>query len=268
MTAELCRHVDGARHPLADPAYVDTCRRRLAADGALVLPGFFRAEVVSRVVAHEGHRADEAFYASSEHNVYVTEPDSALPPTHAYNRQVASSKGLLADDQIGADSPLRELYQDPSVRAFLSAVVGVDQLYGYADDLSSINVHFAAEGQELGWHFDNSAFAVTMLLQAPERGGRFEYVAGVRGDDIAPDVEYEAVLGVLDGEASIARLEFDPGDLVLFRGHDALHRVTPTRGTVTRMLVVFAFNDRPGVRLSESALATFYGRRARRVDPR
>jgi hypothetical protein len=57
-------------------------------------------------------------------------------------------------------------------------------------------------------------------------------------------------------------LAFDPGDLVVFRGRNAIHRVTPTLGNVTRMLVVFAFNDQPGVALSESALTTFYGRTA------
>ena len=33
-------------------------------------------------------------------------------------------------------------------------------------------------------------------------------------------------------------------------------------GAVTRMLVVFAYNDQPGIGLSESALTTFYGRTA------
>jgi hypothetical protein len=41
-----------------------------------------------------------------------------------------------------------------------------------------------------------------------------------------------------------------------------MHRVTPTIGAVTRLLVVFAFNDRPGIGLSDSALLTFYGRTA------
>jgi len=36
--------------------------------------------------------------------------------------------------------------------------------------------------------------------------------------------------------------------------------VTTSVGDTTRMLVVFAFNDEPGVTLSESALETFYGR--------
>ena len=65
---------------------------------------------------------------------------------------------------------------------------------------------------------------------------------------------------VLDGDEPVRTLDFDPGDLVLFRGRNAMHRVTPTRGETTRILVVFAYNDQPGVALSESALQTFYGR--------
>ena len=37
--------------------------------------------------------------------------------------------------------------------------------YPYEDPLSSINIHYASEGQELGWHFDNSSFAITLLLE-------------------------------------------------------------------------------------------------------
>ena len=50
------------------------------------------------------------------------------------------------------------------------------------------------------------------------------------------------------------------GDLMLFRGRDALHRVTPSQGEITRMLVVLAYNAEPNVSLSESARMTFYGR--------
>ncbi|MEM9894155.1 MAG: 2OG-Fe(II) oxygenase [Actinomycetota bacterium] len=251
--------IDVDRHPLGDDGYVEACRARLHADGALVLAGFFTAEVIERLVAESAGREGDAFHADSTHNVYLTAPDPALAPGHPFNRQVASSKGLIADDQIPADSPLRAIYGDPAFRAFLCAVLGVAEIHPYADDLSSINVHFAAEGRELGWHFDNSSFAVTMLLQAPEGGGVFEYVPGVR-DAETGDQAYDRVGAVLDGGEPVLTLAFDPGDLVLFRGRDALHRVTPTEGATTRMLVVFAFNDRPGVGLSTSALRTFYGR--------
>ena len=253
--------IDRVRHPIDDPDHRRRCREVLDVAGALVLDGFFSAEAIARVVADTAPREAESFYAGSTHNVYLTPPDPGLPEDHAFNRQVASSKGLLADDQVPADSPLRTVYDDPAFRDFLCAVLGIEAIHPYADHLSSINVHFASAGRELGWHFDNSSFAVTMLLQAPEDGGRFEYVPAVR-DSAAGDMGYNVVDAVLDGIHPVEALDFEPGALVLFRGRDALHRVTPTEGSVTRLLVVFAFNDQPGVGLSDSALRTFYGRTA------
>lgn len=254
-------HLDTNRHPIADRDYIGRCRQRLGDAGALVLHGFFTPDAVCEVVAESGHRAAEAYYSRSTHNVYLTPPDPTLPEEHAFNRQVASSKGLLADDQIPGRSPLREVYDDADFRAFLRGVLDVAELHPYDDDLSSINVHFASAGQELGWHFDNSSFAVTMLLRAPEAGGAFEYVRDVRDADRG-DMGFERVASVLDGVEPVETLDLAPGDLALFRGRDALHRVTPTQGSVTRMLVVFAFNSEPDLGLSESALMTFYGRTA------
>lgn len=251
--------IDSDRYPLAAPSLRQSCRERLTEDGALVLPGFFTTKAVAQAVAESAGRQSEAFYADSTHNVYLTPPNPDLPDDHPFNRQVRSSKGLLADDQIADDSPLRAVYGDAAFRGFLCAVLGIDSIHPYADRLSSINVHFAPEGHELGWHFDNSSFAVTALLQAPDAGGRFEYVPDAR-DSSAGEMAWDTVDAVLDGKAPVRTLQFDCGDLVLFRGRDALHRVTPTEGETTRMLVVFAFNDRPGVALSESALRTFYGR--------
>ncbi len=251
--------IDTDRHPIADDAYAASCRARLDAEGAIVLDGFFSPATVAEVVAQFAGREGEAFYADSTHNVYLTPPDETLAEDHPFNRQVLSTKGLLADDQIPARSPLRDVYDDPTFRTFLADVLGIDQVFPYADALSSINVHFASAGRELGWHFDNSSFAVTMLLQAPEGGGVFEYVAEVR-DAAAGDQAFDRVAAVLDGHEPVQTLRFDPGSLVLFRGRDAIHRVTPVEGDRTRMLVVFAFNDEPGVRLSPSALETFYGR--------
>lgn len=250
------RLIDTEAHPIHDDRYRANCRSTLRSDGALVLRGFFEPQMIARVVADSTARETEAFYAASTHNVWLTDPDPTLPAGHSYNRQVVSSKGLIADDQVPRDSPLRDVYDDAGFRGFLCSVLEIDEIHPYADELSSINVHFASEGRELGWHFDNSSFAVTMLLQAPDGGGRFEFVADVRTDPAVHD----RIDHILDGSEPVRTLDFAPGDLVLFRGHDALHRVTPTEGDTTRLLVVFAYNDRPGIGLSESALRTFYGR--------
>lgn len=251
--------VNEAHHPIGDAAYAASCRTQLEAAGALVLAKFFSAETIARIVDESSHHEADAFYANSTHNVYLTPPDPEVDADHPRNRQIVSSKGLIADDQVPQDSPLRDVYEDATFRSFLCRVLGIDEIYPYADSLSSINVHFAAEGMELGWHFDNSSFAVTMLLQAPEAGGVFEYVPAVRDAD-SGDMAYARVRDVLDSEEPASNLWFEPGDLVLFRGRDALHRITPTEGSITRMLVVFAFNDQPDIGLSDSALMTFYGR--------
>ena len=65
---------------------------------------------------------------------------------------------------------------------------------------------------------------------------------------------------VLKGEVEAQAIPMGAGDLMLFRGRDALHRVTPSQGEITRMLVVLAYNAEPNVALSESARMTFYGR--------
>jgi hypothetical protein len=138
-------------------------------------------------------------------------------------------------------------------------VLGEKALYKYADDLSSINVHFASEGQELGWHFDNSSFAITLMIQQPKAGGAFEYVKNVRDADHG-EMNVEAVDQVLNGDVAVSSLEIEEGSLALFRGRNSMHRVTPTEGDTTRMLVVLAYNGQPGIELSESARMTFYGR--------
>ncbi len=251
--------VDLARHPIDQAGFRTTCRNELARTGVLVLARFFTEAAVEQVVADFAGRESEAFYARSTHNVWLTDPDPARDPGHVFNRQIVSTKGLLADDQISDQSPLKSLYGDERFRGFIATTVGLDQVYPYADPVSSVNMHFHRDGEELGWHFDNSAFAVTAPFQLPEAGGRFEYVPALRDSD-NDDQNFDGVAAVLDGERSVERLTFAPGDLVVFRGRDALHRVTPSQGDRTRLLAVFAFNEHQGIRLSPSAMETFYGR--------
>ena len=132
-------------------------------------------------------------------------------------------------------------------------------LYKYDDNLSSINIHYANQGQELGWHFDNSSFAITLLIQKPDGGGKFEYIRDFR--DVDNTIKnYQKISDLLDNKFSPDILAMEPGSLVLFRGRNAIHRVTPTKGTKMRILSVLAYNSRPGVKLSESARMTFFGK--------
>lgn len=251
--------IDLARYPLEDQAFRADCKARLDATGALVMPDFLTADAAESIRQEGEAERHAAFFRPERHNVYLTPPDPSYPDEHPRNRTVLSTKGCIADDQIPAASSLHALYDAPEFRAFLCAVLDEEQLYDYADPLSSINLHYAERGQELGWHFDNSSFAVTLMIRPAEQGGAFEYVGGVRDAD-AGDMNFEAVEQILDGQVEPQRLEMAAGTLVLFRGRNALHRVAPVEGKGTRMLVVLAYNSAPGIALSESARMTFYGR--------
>ena len=120
-------------------------------------------------------------------------------------------------------------------------------------------MHYADEGQELGWHFDNSEFAITLLLQAPQSGGQFEFVRDLRYSK-DEEINFAGVAAVLDGNAVIERPSVTPGTLMLFRGRNAMHRVTPTIDRTTRILVVLAYNIEPGIALSKAARIPFFGR--------
>jgi len=251
--------IDMERYPLAVEEFTETCRETLDRDGCLVLPGFLTSAAIESVRAEGDHKQSLAWYCEQKHNVYLTPPDPDFAMDHPRNREVASSKGCITDDQIGADSPLRTIYDSDGFRQFLCSVLGEQALHEYADPLSSINVHYASQGEELGWHFDNSSFAITLMIRRPEKGGKFEFIRGIR-DSEAGEMRFDAVQQVLDGELSPDSLSMDAGALVLFRGRNAIHRVTPVEGSVTRMLVVLAYNSEPGIALSESARMTFYGR--------
>ena len=251
--------IDLDAHPLGDSAYIATAKAALDTDGVVCLDGFLRATALQKMIDQAQQTADLAYFTKGTHNVYLTPRDESLPDTHVFNRQISSSKGCITTDQVPANSGLHVIYNDPLFQSFIAQTVGQDAVYPYADPLSSINVHYAGDTQELGWHFDNSSFAITLLLQAPDAGGSFEYVKDLRDAD-AGEMNFAGVSDVLDNKTPTTTLTINPGMLVLFRGRNAMHRVTPTIGDTTRYLVVLAYNDRPNIALSESARMTFFGR--------
>lgn len=251
--------VDLNRYALDDEDFRRQCRQLLSDNGVLVLSEFLTPTAIASIREEGEVNRHLAYFTAARHNIYIDDPDPALPADHPRNREVASSKGCITTDQIPADSALRVLYDSPEFREFLVDVLKVDELHEYADPLSSINLHYASNGQELGWHYDNSSFAITLLIQKPDGGGVFEYVKDVRDAD-AGEMNYEFSGKILDGEIEPERLDMEPGALVLFRGRNSMHRVTPTVGDRPRMLVVLAYNTEPGIALSESARMTFFGR--------
>ena len=247
------------KFPITDPKFKNSCKGLLDRKGALNLKKFLLPAAIKKIREEGIKKQHLAYYVKNKHNVYLTADDPSYPDNHPRNRQITSSKGCIQDDQIPQDSPLHTLYNSDIFKNFLSYVLGEQALYKFADSLSSINLHYASKGQELGWHFDNSSFATTLLIQRPEGGGIFEYVENVR-DAVAGEMNYTAVNDILNNATSTKKFNVPEGTLTLFRGQNALHRVTPTQGERTRMLAVFAYNSKQGVAISPETSMIFYGR--------
>jgi hypothetical protein len=255
---KLAEIVDIATYPMTADSSA-SCAQTLERDGVLVLPDFITPPALATMQAEAADGAKDAYFCAQNHSVYLTPKSADFAADHPANRQVVSSKGCICDDAIDAASPLRTLYDDTAFRDFVRGVTGEAELHSYADPLSSINIHYAGRGQELGWHFDNSSFAITLLIQKPDAGARFEYIKDLRDAD-AGEMNYDGVADLLDGRVAPQELQMEPGTLVLFRGRNSIHRVSPNESDRMRMLAVLAYNAQAGVALSESARMTFYGR--------
>ena len=239
--------------------FADKCRQKLSDTGVLILPQFLLPKALNQIKKEARTRAHLAYFTKKTHNIYLSEPDTSLPETHIFNRQVKSSKGCITTDQIQSESGLHVIYNNSKFKKFIAHVVQENAIYPYADPLSGINIHYAREGEELGWHFDNSSFAITLLLQIPKEGGVFQYVSDLRNNN-SEEMNFDAVEAVLNDKAPVKTLHMEEGTLVLFKGLNSLHRVTPTIGNRIRILVVLAYNNKAGVSLSETARMTFFGR--------
>lgn len=251
--------VDLTRYPIDDPDFCANYRAGFDEQGILVMPQFITPAAIKTIHAEGLEKQDNVYAKTEKHTVYLSPVDPDYAADHTRNRLVTSSKGCITDDMVAKNSALRILYNSTVFRNFLCQILGEAALYEYADPLSSINLHYAETGQELGWHFDNSSFAITLMIQPPEQSGAFEYVRDVRDAD-AGDMNYDGVANVLNGTTKVEHLKADAGTLVLFRGRNALHRVAPNEGQQTRMLAVLAYNSKPGISLSKEARMTFFGR--------
>ena len=112
----------------------------------------------------------------------------------------------------------------------------------------------------MGWHFDNSSFAITLMINDVSAGGEFEYTQPIRGTTVEKDKEFKNVSMVLNNKFQTTKVTMKPGGLLLFNGKNSMHIVKKVKSNETRILAVLAYNDKPGVSLSTSAQMSFYGK--------
>ena len=246
------------QHPIQESDYSKSCKDQLDSTGALVMEDFLNSDTVESLQAEARELRPLAYFCHQNHNAYLLDPDTDFPAEHIRNLEQVSDKGCITHDQVPENSLLRTLYEWPDFRNFLKQVLG-EPVFPYSDTLSSININYYEQGQQLGWHFDNASFAVTLMLQSPGQGGEFEYREMVRNCE-KDDLAFADTEAVVKGKLQPKTLAIGDGSLVLFRGRNSLHRVAPVVSEHARILVTLNFNTEPGIMLSELARMAFFGR--------
>jgi len=257
--------LDLDRYPLDQPgsaglaALVAQARADLAEEGMFSLAGFLRPEALNDAVARLAPRFDtEAFSHARSHNIYFRKEVPGLPADHPALKLHVSTNRTLCGDQTGA--LLDRIYEWPAIAAFLAATMDKPALHVMDDPLARVNAMRYGKGEALNWHFDRSEFTTTLLLQAPAQGGLFEYRTGLRSDQ---DPNYDGVARMLaGGDPELKSITLTEGTLNVFRGRNTAHRVTPVQGDRDRIVAVFSYYDRPGMRMTEDEQRGFYGRAA------
>jgi hypothetical protein len=258
--------LDLKRFPLDKPgspewqALVQRCQADLDEAGMFNLEGLVRPEAIDRALGEIKPVMETlSFTHRRSHNIYFKKDIAGLPADHPALRRVETINHTVCSDQIPDSVPLW-IYEWPQFAVFLAATMKKEMLFIMRDPLARVNVIAYREGEALNWHFDRSEFTTTLLLQAPDAGGEFQYRSDLRTD---ADPNYDGVARLLAGQdKEVKMLQLSAGTLNVFKGKNTAHRVTPAKGNRERIVAVFSYYERPGVMFSKEEQVGFYGRAA------
>lgn len=261
MRTDVSEIIDLERYPIDGirdgPGQVlaGQCRETYRETGMCLLEGFVRGSALEKLVAEVEGCLEHAFFCDGSHNAYLTDSPSRTDVPHL--RQERTFVGSVPYDRLPRHGRLNALYLWDPLKDFIGFVLGKPEFHRFADPLGACSVNVFVEGGVHGWHFDESEYTVTLMLQAPESGGGFECVPLVR----ETESEHRTVSAVLDGDREhVVTLPFPPGALLIFGGRQSLHRVTPIVGKRPRLVPVLCYAEQSGMKNSESVRRLFWGR--------
>jgi hypothetical protein len=285
--------VSGDTHTLLSSAEAQTAtqyaRMEFNNKGAVSFPKFLTDEAIQSAVQDLRRQEDHAFTTDDVHTAYLNDVDLAqFSENSVYNHEMRTVVASTAYDELGSDSVLRSFYHDPRLLRMVSLIVG-KELYLSDDPLGCCSVNVFRPGYHHSFHFDESEFSVTLMLQPAEDGGSglFQYTNPLRHDDkdlalehtanviqeydaaglkgkvlseARPQRDHQSVDENKTSETVLHTLDFSPGTLLVLAGSKSLHRVTQIRGNCSRLVAVLTFASKPGFCNSAAVQKMFWGR--------
>ncbi|MEZ5925179.1 MAG: hypothetical protein R3D57_12430 [Hyphomicrobiaceae bacterium] len=269
MSFELSTVIDTDRYPILDlenlagRELLSRCHAELAESGAVNLQGFIRPDAVQALAREAQALEPLAFRKDKVRNAYFTDDDAALAVDHPLRAFFPLKMAQLAHDLIPRSALIDELYRTPALTDFIRRVLGKDALYPMADRFQALNLAYLKAGDLQPWHYDHGEFTVTLLLQAAEAGGEFEYVPRLRTPD---DERFDDVKRLFAGtHPDVRQLARAAGTLTIFQGMYAMHRVTEVSGSLSRITAILSYDSKPDSIASEVVNVAIYGPRVAEV---
>ncbi|WP_319544785.1 hypothetical protein [Ruegeria conchae] len=258
--------VDLGRYPIDRPdsygyrQLIADLRRDLDVDGCAVLPSFVHEEGLEKLIAEADEVAPKAHRSFNRTNAYFTQDDPSFGIGHPIRRFFDRSNAFVPADNFAASSPLRRIYEYEGFMPFIREALNEpeDRFFRYDDPLADVIINVVEKGGGFPWHFDTNNYTVTLAIQNGEAGGAFEYAPNLRTSE---DENFIGVAAILDGSRrGVHQLELQPGDLQIFKGRYALHRVAPVEGDRKRYVGIFSFVETEGMCGGVERTRQLYGR--------
>jgi hypothetical protein len=241
-----------------DWSFVAEGRAQMADTGACEIPNFVRAEAMPAFIEDARRIAPLAYRHGGLGTVYLGFPDESFPIDHPQQWLGQYDLGAVAYDLFPPESPIRRFYEWPEFTRFLAAILGLDEIFPFADPLGALNLAVMTDGDQLQWHFDGTDFVVSLAIQGADVGGDFEVAPRIRDAD---NEHYDDVARVLAGERDrLITQPMKPGTLLVFAGRYSLHRVSPIEGATPRLVALLGYDTKPGTMSSDLLKEVRYGR--------
>ncbi len=237
---EIQTIVDLQRYPIHDTAnpeiqsLIARCQAELDAVGCSLVEKFILPESLARMCEEATRLLPRVHWVTEPHNPYFSPDDSSLPADHPVRTMGDRNSGFIGADLLASDSDLNLLYDWQPLTDFVGACLGVSPIYRFADPLARNPYSVMRPDDRFPWHFDGNEFTITVLVQAADEGGIFEYAPDIR----TPTSEnFDAVAKVLHGSRDgVHSLDLRPGDMQIFKGRYSMHRVTQVKGKANRII--------------------------------
>ncbi len=256
--------VDTSRYPIADKAgsarinLVDSCRKALSQTGSARLETFINPHTVATMAREVESHAELADSISLYQNPYLADEDESLPTGHPARHFEAWENLTLCRDRLPEDGLIGRLFHNMKLLEFIRDCLGLETLHHYRDPMGGYMVNIIKTGGKIPWHFDTNDFSISILLQTPSEGGIFEFAPNLRN----PGTEnLEGVSSVLNGDSdNVIKLPAKPGDLLIFKGRNSLHRVNEVMGQTPRYSLIFGYTNNPEIIATASRRMRHFGR--------